>query len=115
MTKYQGSRRTLPGGAWSDWADLANSDWRTSSHTYTGLVTDTRYGFRIRAVNAAGAGAPAETEATAGRAFSRSNTAYDFSPGFLEAVAGSHPVRVTAWVTNRDFGAIHVPRGSPHQ
>ena len=113
VTKYQGSRRTLPDGAWSDWADLANSDWRTSSHTFTGLVTDTRYGFRLRAVNAAGAGAAAETEVTTGRVFSRSSTAFDFSPGFLEAVAGSHPVRVTAWITNRDFGLYTCPVARP--
>ena len=113
VTKYQGSYRTLPGGAWSGWADLADSDWRTSSHTYTGLVTDTRYGFRIRAVNAAGAGAPAETEATAGRAFSRISNVYDFSPEFLEAVAGSHPVRVTAWLSGRDFGLYTCPVARP--
>ena len=93
VTKYQGSRRTLPDGAWSDWADLANSDWRTSSHTYTGLVTDTRYGFRIRAVNAAGAGAAAETEATAGRAYNSRSPGYPFTavtlPSPLQAVAGS--------------------------
>ena len=112
VTKYQGSRRTLPDGAWSGWADLADSDWRTSSHTVTGLVADTRYGFRLRAVNAAGAGAAAETEATAGRAFSRANNAYGFSPEFLEAVAGSHPVRVTAWV-NRDFGLYTCPVARP--
>ena len=110
VTKYQGSRRTLPDGAWSDWADLANSDWRTSSHTFTGLVTDTRYGFRLRAVNAAGAGAAAETEATAGRAFSRVNTDFDFSPEFLEAVAGSHPVRVTiVRISGIDFGLYTCP------
>ena len=99
VTKYQWSRRERQSATWTDWsawADLAGSDWRTSSHTFTGLTADTRYGFRIRAVNAAGAGAVAETEATAGRAFSRDsvNDNSDISPKSLTAVAGPHQMRV---------------------
>ena len=100
VTKYQGSRRERQGGtwsAWSGWTDLANGDWRTVSHTFTGLTADTRYGFRIRAVNDAGAGTAAQTEAVAGRSFTRVSNAYDFSPRFLEVRTGAHRVQVTIW------------------
>ena len=112
VTKYQGSRRQRQSGtwsAWSDWTDLAGSDWRTVSHTFTGLTADTRYGFRIRAVNDAGAGAAAETEGVAGRVRNGSNypglTVTLPSP--LEPVASSRQVLrldYTGSITGHRFG-----------
>ena len=43
--------------ATAPWMDVPNSTASTRSHTVTGLTNGATYGFRIRAVNAAGKGA----------------------------------------------------------
>ena len=44
-------------GSYGAWMDVPNSTASTRSHTVTGLTNGATYGFRIRAVNAAGKGA----------------------------------------------------------
>ena len=43
-------------GNYGDWMDIPNATATTTSHTVTGLTNGTRYAFRLRAVNAVGAG-----------------------------------------------------------
>ncbi len=59
ITKYQ--LRHKAGTSFSDgddslWADIADSDASTTSHTVTGLTNGTEYVFQVRAVNAGGSG-----------------------------------------------------------
>ena len=44
-----------------DWTDVPGSSEETTSHTVTGLTNDTEYWFRVRAVNASGAGPASDT------------------------------------------------------
>ena len=57
VTGYQ-YRSRHAGVAWSAWTNVANSDADTTSYTVTGLTNGTEYRFKLRAVNAAGAGKP---------------------------------------------------------
>ena len=43
-------------GSYGNWMDIPNSTANTTSHTVTGLKDGIRYAFRLRAVNAVGAG-----------------------------------------------------------
>ena len=43
-------------GSYGNWMDIPNSTANTTSHTVTGLTNGTLYAFRLRAVNAVGAG-----------------------------------------------------------
>ena len=49
---------TYTGGlsGWSSWSDIPNSDASTTSHTFSGLGKNHEYRYKIRAVNAVGAG-----------------------------------------------------------
>ena len=47
-------------GSYGAWMDVPNSTASTRSHTVTGLTNGATYGFRIRAVNAAGPGDPSD-------------------------------------------------------
>ena len=47
-------------GSYGPWRDVPNSNASTTSHTVTGLTNGATYSFRIRAVNAAGPGAPSD-------------------------------------------------------
>ena len=44
-----------------DWTDVPGSSEETTSHTVTGLTNSTEYWFRVRAVNASGAGPASDT------------------------------------------------------
>ena len=55
VTRYQYQQKA-GAGAWSAWMDISGSGAATTGHTVTGLDRGTAYGFRIRAVNAAGNG-----------------------------------------------------------
>ncbi len=64
ISKYQYQQKTT--GDWSavsGWTEMSGSGASTTSHAVEGLTNDTAHAFRIRAVNAAGEGAPSE-EAT---------------------------------------------------
>ena len=43
-------------GSYGDWMDIPNATATTTSHTVNGLTNGSRYAFRLRAVNAVGAG-----------------------------------------------------------
>ena len=58
-------RQRPAGGGWGAWAAIADSDARTSAHTISGLTQDARYGYQVRAVNAAGPGRASATAAAA--------------------------------------------------
>ena len=47
-------------GSYGPWMDIPDSTASTTSHTVTGLTNGTTYGFKIRAVNTAGNGAPSD-------------------------------------------------------
>ena len=63
ITRYEYQSRQS-GGAWSAWTAIADSGATTVSHTLTGLTNGTEHGFKLRAVNATGAGAAAAATAT---------------------------------------------------
>ena len=63
ITKYQYQRKE-GSGAYGSWTDIPGSGATTTSYTVTGLKGGTAYAFKLRAVNAAGAG-PESDEATA--------------------------------------------------
>ena len=50
------SRAAPPAPGWTAWTTIAGSDAYTTSHTVTGLTNGTEYRFKLRAVNARGAG-----------------------------------------------------------
>ena len=58
LTKYEYQQN---GGSW---ANMANSDASTTSHTVTGLTNGTQYTFKVRAVNTHGGGGEATVTAT---------------------------------------------------
>ena len=59
ITKWQVQRKE-GSGSYGAWRDIPNSTASTTSHTVTGLTNGVAYSFRIRAVNAAGNGAPSD-------------------------------------------------------
>ncbi len=56
-------RQKKGSGKWTKWTNIDGSGAGTASYTVTGLKNDTEYRFRIRAVNAGGAGAQSGVEA----------------------------------------------------
>ena len=62
ITKYQ-YRQKVGSAAWGAWTDIPSSapgETNATSFTVTGLASGTEHRFRIRAVNAAGNGAPSD-------------------------------------------------------
>ena len=57
ITRWQVQRKQGD-GAYGAWVDVPDSNANTTTYTVTGLTNGTLYSFRIRAVNAAGPGAP---------------------------------------------------------
>ena len=55
ITRYEYQARWT-GVGWQSWKAIPNSDSSTTSHLVTGLTGGTEYRFKIRAVNASGAG-----------------------------------------------------------
>ena len=49
---------------YTSWTRIPNSNYRTTSHTLTGLADETPYDIQVRAVNSEGAGASAQRRAT---------------------------------------------------
>ncbi|WP_420635722.1 Calx-beta domain-containing protein [Candidatus Palauibacter sp.] len=49
---------------YTSWTRIPNSNYRTTSHTLTGLADETPYDIQVRAVNPEGAGASAQRRAT---------------------------------------------------
>jgi titin len=102
ITRYQYQQKTGDGG-YSPWSNIINPDPATApnaalaTHTVTGLTNGITYQFKVRAVNANGNGAAAETApvtvaTTPGR------------PRSLAAVAGSSQVRLS-WTASSDGGS----------
>ena len=61
ITGYE-LRQKKGSAAWGDWSAIADSDDETVSHTVTGLDNDSRYRFRIRAVNSNGDGTQSDVK-----------------------------------------------------
>ncbi len=55
ITRYE-YRMRWTGVGWQDWVAIPNSGATTTSHAVTGLTNGTEYRFKVRAVNAGGAG-----------------------------------------------------------
>ena len=89
ITGYQ--IRYRDGDEWNpDWTAIPSSDATTTSHTVTGLTNVTSYTFEVRAVSAAGPGAPAGVMPMTPKA-----------PGMLRASPGVNEVTLT-WSDPRD-------------
>ncbi len=89
ITGYQ--IRYRDGDEWNpDWTAIPSSDATTTSHTVAGLTNVTSYTFEVRAVSAAGPGAPAGVMPMTPKA-----------PGMLRASPGVNEVTLT-WSDPRD-------------
>ena len=86
-------------GSYGAWQRIPNSAADTTSHTVRGLVNGTPYSFRVRAVNAAGAGAVSD-EVTA------TPVAAPAQPAGLRATAGDAQVTL-AWSALEDSSVTH--------
>ncbi len=84
-------------GANGAWSDITESGASTTSHVVSDLTNNQRYTFRVRAVNAAGEGAPSEVAATPRRAGSRPAAPDDF----LAVQTGVGQVKLS-WGTPQD-------------
>ena len=95
ISAYQYRQRT-GSGDYGSWTLVIDSGPATATHTVTGLANRNSYQFQVRALNANGAGAPAETElATVGTTPGR--------PRSLSAVPGDELV-VLSWTPSSDGG-----------
>ena len=56
ITRYEYQQKLNTSATWGDWTAIANSSATTVAYIVTGLINDTRYDFRVRAVNAEGEG-----------------------------------------------------------
>ena len=72
----------------SSWTAIAGSDYRTISHSVTGLATSTTYTFAVRAVNGEGHGPSSDSDAV-------TLVARPEAPGEFAAEAGDTQVRLT--------------------
>ena len=86
-------------GSYGAWQRIPDSAADTTSHTVRGLVNGTPYSFRVRAVNAAGAGAVSD-EVTA------TPVAAPAQPAGLRATAGDAQVTLT-WSALEDSSVTH--------
>ncbi len=95
ISSYQYRQKTGIGD-YTPWTAIIDSGADTAAHTVTGLTNGTIYQFEVRAVNANGAGASAETApATVGTTPGR--------PQSLSAVPGNKMVALS-WMASSDGG-----------
>ena len=98
ITKWQYVRKEGDNAFETPWTDIPGSGESTTTHTVAGLTNGTAYRFRVRAVNAAGAGAASpESEAV-------TPAAVPPAPGKPVVEAGVGQVTLT-WTSNGDGGS----------
>ena len=61
ITGYELRQKGKEGRGWGPWTPITYAGAETTSHTVSGLVNGKSYSYKIRAVNAAGAGAASQT------------------------------------------------------
>ena len=92
ITGYEFRQKRQGEGAWGEWTPISNFE----SHVVYGLINGERYSYQLRAVNAAGAGSPSQTEKA---------TPLSPPPGAprgLSAQAGNAQVTLSWDVANND-------------
>ena len=93
---------------WGDWTDIGDATAQTRSHTVTGLVNDTEYGFQLRAVAGENAGDMSERQ-----------TAWPYHPP-IERISVTEVTATTVgleWVLPQDAGltGVRVEHRLPEQ
>ena len=98
--EYRLNHNATPTGnfsGWGTWTAVANSGAATASHTFTGLAAGREYRYRLRAVNAEGAGAAAPNAAP------WFASATPTAPAFGQVLQVSDVTPTTATLTLEDY------------